>query len=280
MKRCLLWIKLCVMACILGFSSGAKAQSYQADENEPLITIVSPDGETQLTSNCTWKPAKGNDNYLPENNEAYYDAGNYLGTLIDGNLSTYWHSDPTGMNLNTQDCYIQVDLMRDDLTKLYFMLNRREDVYNGTKRYGSTPVKLEIQATNTPDDETSWKLITTLTDIQPSTTEGCWPYMSLIETSEPYRYFRLVPRQSAAITGQAFAYWTISEIQFYPAVEITDKKTILQNVVDSIYDLNRDFVVGEGIGYVSQGAYDEYNNTFAASLDQLDNPSATDEILL
>ena len=51
-------------------------QSYQADENEPLITVVSPDGETQLTSNCTWKPAKGNDNYLPENNEAYYDAGN------------------------------------------------------------------------------------------------------------------------------------------------------------------------------------------------------------
>lgn len=161
------------MACILGFSSGAKAQSYQVDENEPLITVVSPDGETQLTSNCTWKPAKGNDNYLPENNEAYYDAGNYLGTLIDGNLSTYWHSDPTGMNLNNQDCYIQVDLMRDDLTKLFFMLNRREDVYNGTKRYGSTPVKLEIQATNTPDDETSWKLITTLTDIQPSTTEGC-----------------------------------------------------------------------------------------------------------
>lgn len=59
------------MACILGFSSGAKAQIYQADENEPLITVVSPDGETQLTSNCTWKPAKGNDNYLPENNEAY-----------------------------------------------------------------------------------------------------------------------------------------------------------------------------------------------------------------
>ena len=280
MKRCLLWIKLCVMACILGFSSGAKAQSYQADENEPLITVVSPDGETQLTSNCTWKPAKGNDNYLPENNEAYYDAGNYLGTLIDGNLSTYWHSDPIGMNLNNQDCYIQVDLMRDDLTRMFFMLNRREDVYNGTTRYGSTPVKLEIQATNTPDDKTSWKLITTLTDIQPSTTEGCWPYMSLIETSEPYRYFRLVPRQSASIAGQAFAYWTISEIQFYPAVEIIDKKKILQNVVDSIYDLNRDFAVGEGIGYVSQKAYDEYNNTFAASLDQLDNPSATDEILL
>ena len=89
-----------------------------------------------------------------------------------------------------------------------------------------------------------------------------------------------MPRQSASIAGQAFAYWTISEIQFYPAVEIIDKKVILQNVVDSIYDLNRDFVVGEGIGYVSQEAYEEYNNTFAASLDQLDNPSATDEILL
>ena len=280
MKRCLLWIKLCVMACILGFSSGVNAQSYQADENEPLITIVSPDGETQLTSNCTWKPEKGSDNYLPENNEAYYDAGNYLGTLIDGNLSTYWHSDPTGMNLNTQDCYIQVDLMRNDLTRMFFMLNRREDLYNGNKRYGSTPVRLEIQATNTPDDESSWKLITTLMDIQPSTTEGCWPYMSLIETSEPYRYFRLVPRQSAAVAGNTYPYWTIAEIQFYPAVEITDKKAILQNVVDSIYDLNRNFVVGEGIGYVSQEAYDEYETTFAASLDQLDNPSATDELLL
>lgn len=44
--------------------------------------------------------------------------------------------------------------------------------------------------------------------------------------------------------------------------------------------MNRDFAVGEGIGYVSQEAYEEYNSTFAASLDQLDNPSATDEILL
>lgn len=40
MKRCLLWIRLCVMACILGFSSGAKAQSYQADENERLSSYL------------------------------------------------------------------------------------------------------------------------------------------------------------------------------------------------------------------------------------------------
>ena len=278
MKRCLLWVKLCVMACILGFSSGAQAQNYEADESKPLLTVVSPTGETQLTSNCTWKPEKGNDNYLPENNEAYYDADNHLGTLIDNNLNTYWHSDPTGMDLRTQDEWIQVDLMRDDLTQLMLMMHRREDVYNGGVRHGITPVELDIYATNTPDEESSWQFIKKLKDIPASDSEG-WPYYGYIELPETYRYLRLIPRKSSGTPGSSYAYWTFAELQFYPAVPITDKKQILQNVVDSIYDLNRDFKVGEGIGCVSQTAYDTYQDTFASCLDQIDNPNATDDDL-
>lgn len=269
------------MACILGVSSGAYAQSYQADESEPLITVVSGTGETQLTSNCTWKPEKGSDNYLEENNAAFYDEGNYLGTLIDGSQQTYWHSDPN-MNLNNEDCYIQVDLMRSDLQRMFFMLNRRCDYYTPEKRYryGSTPVKLDIQGTNTPDDETSWKLLTQLTDIPPSQDHDyTWPYMTLLEFQQAYRYLRLVPRKSAiASLTDNYVYWTISEIQFYPALKIEDQAVILQNLVDSIYDLKRDFQVGTTPGYVSQEAYDAYTEEFSKALDVLDNSTSQTEL--
>ena len=270
------------MACIVGFSSGAWAQDVEADEDNPLITIVQPTGETQLTSNCTWKPEKGNDNYLEENNAAFYDEGNYLGTLIDGSQQTYWHSDPTNMNLNNEDCYIQVDLMRDDLKQMYFMLNRRYDYYTpgNTYRCGATPIKLEIQVTNTPDDETSWKKAVMLTDIPLAADDQYnWPYMTLLNFSEPYRYLRLVPRLSAsASASQAFPYWTISEIQFYPAKKIEDYSQVLQNVVDSIYDLKFDFQVGTTPGYVSQKALDNYNTTLSNALDLLDKSPTNDEL--
>ena len=65
MKRCLLWIKLCVMACILGFSSGAKAQSYQADENEPLITVVSPTVKPSSRATVLGSPQRGTTTIFP-----------------------------------------------------------------------------------------------------------------------------------------------------------------------------------------------------------------------
>ena len=42
----------------------ASAQLFLPDEETPLITnVVADPAETQLTSNCTWKIAPGNDNY-------------------------------------------------------------------------------------------------------------------------------------------------------------------------------------------------------------------------
>lgn len=280
MKRCLLWVKLFVMACIMGCYSGVQAQNFEADESNPLITVVSPTGDTQLTSNCTWKPEKGNDNYLPENNEAYYDADNHLGTLIDNNLNTYWHSDPVGMDLRKQDEWIQADLVRNDLTRIIMMLNRREDIYDGAVRHGITPVIMDIYATNTPDDESSWTFIKKLSDMPASDTEGAWPYYGYIELPEAYRYLRLIPRQSSGTPGSTFAYWTFAELQFYPAVPIVDKKQILQNVVDSVYALKRDFKVGESAGYVSKAAYDKYMSDFASCLDLIDNPNVSNDDII
>ena len=261
-------------ACLFGFSSGAMAQ-YEADESDPLILNVSGSGDTQLTSNCTWKPEKGSDNYLPENNEAFYDEGNYLGTLIDGDQATYWHSDPTGMDYHTQLEYIQADLGRDDLQRVYLMFNRRYDPYNGGFRVGVMPTNFNILATNTPDDENSWVSVASISDVPNTSTEAAWPYFSpLIDFGgKAYRYVRVVP------TAGNYPYWCPAEMQFYPAREISDYRVALQNVVDSIYDSKLDFVAGTTPGYISQADYDTYNSTFAGILDLIDNPSSTQERL-
>ena len=269
------WRGLLLAACAFGFSSGAMAQ-YEVDESTPLITNVSGTGETQLTSNCTWKPEKGSDNYLPENNEAFYDEGNYLGTLIDGNQATYWHSDPTGMDYRSQLEYIQADLGRDDLQRVYLMFNRRYDPYAGSYRVGVMPTNFNILASNTPDDENSWVKVASLSQI-PSTNGNAewWPYFSpLIDFGgTAYRYVRVVP------TAGTNAYWCPSEMQFFPAKEISDYRTVLQSVVDSIYSAKIEFYSGTTPGYVSYEDSVNYTDTFADILDLIDDGSATQDQL-
>ena len=112
----------------------ALAQLYEPDEEHPLITnVVADPSESQLTSNCTWKITDPNNNNYSFNQE-YIESGNELGALIDNDETTYWHSDPKGPNLNTQDLYIQVDLKRTDIQQFYYTYNRRGDVYNGSVR--------------------------------------------------------------------------------------------------------------------------------------------------
>ena len=267
-----------MIACILGFSANASAQSTEPDESNPLITVVSGTGTTQLTSNCTWKPEKGNDNYLDDNNAAFYDADNHLGTLIDGSVQTYWHSDPNNMNINTQDCYIQVDFMRDDLTQYYLSIHRREDLYQGSVRYGTMPKTIIIKATNTPDDESSWKTVTTLDDVWVSgNSKVSWPYTQLLTMPEAYRYLRLYFKQGRTTENDNYAYVTFSELQFYPAKAIEDFRPILSDLCDSIYTLNRDYRVGTEPGYVSEADSIKFYSTLAAAEDAYGDESLSQD---
>lgn len=206
----------------------ASAQLFQPDEDSPLITnVVADPAETQLTSNCTWKITPGNDNY--SYNQEFIDAGNELGALIDGDQTTYWHSDPTGPNLHNQDLYIQVDLKRTDIQKFFYRYDRRADVYNGSVRRGIMWTKIEIKATNTPEDNSSWVQVAVHSDLPNEKIEDCWPYMPpMVSMSVPYRYLRFYARDS----GQP--YWCFSEFQMYPATEINDPRTTLIHLLDSV----------------------------------------------
>ena len=281
MKRYFYYLLTPLLALLAGIPMSALGQSYEIDESTTYIS-----SSQQLSSNCTWKPEKGNDNYLPENNEAFYDKGDYLGTLLDGNQSTYWHSDPININLNTQETWIQVDLQRTDIAAFYLMLQRRNDPYNGSYRHGVFPTNISIYGTNDETlagDESSkladWNKLADLSELPTATDDSYeWPYYSTaISNSGNYRYIRISP------TKGNNAYWCPSELQLYGATEVTDQHKILYAVVDSIYDAQNkagiSYTVGTEPGFISQADYNAYNNTFADVLNLADNASATDEQL-
>ena len=255
-------------------SSGVSAQVYEADRETPLITNVSADAsETQLSSNCTWVVTDpNNDNMQPENNYDFYSEGNYLGTLIDGSLATYWHSDP-GRNYANEDQWIQVDLKRSDVDKFYFMIHRREDPYNGSIRHGMMPRSFEIQVSNSPSDAKSWTTVTTISDLPHQDAEDAfWPYYSsLINMGGKYRHVRFICRQSGA------AYWCFSEFQMYPAKEVTDPKSKLQILVDSIQNLNRNYETGADPGCYNQQKYDVFQTIFEEANRALSTSASADE---
>jgi hypothetical protein len=261
MKKLSVFMTLFLFCSVVWITAGAKSfrtlnTSYAPDESVGLITNVTADAETQLTSNCTWEVTDpNNDNY------AFMTIGNYLAALIDGDSQTYWHSDPVSMDYTKTDEWIQVDLKRTNIDKFYFKLMRREDVYNGKERHGIMPQSFEIRATNTPTDENSWVKITTVTGIPAETeSDDKFPYMSpLVNMGTAYRYVRFICRASNQ------PYWCFSEFQMYEAKEVSDPTALLQLLVDSINKLSRTYLVGTNPGYYPEAKVAAYTSALDAA---------------
>ena len=194
---------------------------YVVDLNKGLIKEVNTknDGTNQLSSNCTWMGiTSGNDNY--SFNAAFIEDGyNLLGTLIDNDDQTYWHSTPSGFSVNVQNGYFQIDLKRNDVKNFEFMIDRRNDLYNGNHRHGVTPASAMIYATNdetlgtdVESDPASWTMIGSISGIPSSAVEGVWPYYTgVVSASEPYRFVRF------RFWNSSQTYVTFSGFQVYNA---------------------------------------------------------------
>ena len=248
------------------------AQMYEPDLENPLITnVVADPSESQLTSNCTWKITDpNNDNY--GFNQVFIDAGNELGALIDGDQTTYWHSDPTGPNLRTQDLFIQVDLKRTDINQFFYVYDRRADVYQGSVRRGVMWTKIEIKATNTPEDNSSWVTIATHENLPSQTVEDGWPYTPpVVITNQPYRYLRFYARDASS------PYWCFSEFQMYPAIEVTDPLQLLISLVDSTDP--GIFQAGTEPGYYDFDKIKAFADEWTKASDLTNKSSATNEEL-
>lgn len=239
--------KLFALAFALAGSLSAAAQ-YSADENDPLITDAS-----QMTENCIWQA----------------NAGLYgVDKLIDGDHVTHFHSSANeGKNLYVNDEWLQIDLGRSDLSRIFLEFYGRNDAFH------DTPSKLVISASNTPDDESSWKDIVTLDEGFPADVANAHYMSPCIDMGATYRYVRM--HVKATSTGNP--YWNLSELQVYPAVVLTGYQT-LQNLVDSIYAVDDiSFRAGTTAGYVSYEDSVSYATTLANALDILNNSSASQD---
>ena len=246
------------------------AQINQPDEESPLITnVVADPNESQLTSNCTWKITDpGNDNY--SFNQKYIDAGNELGALIDGDVSTYWHSDPTGPNLHNQDLYIQVDLKRTDIQRFFYRYDRRGDVYNGSVRRGTMWTKIEIKATNTPEINDSWVTVATHENLpSEGTSDDRWPYTApMVDMQQAYRYLRFYARDCSTV------YWSFSEFQMYPVREVTDPRELIINLLDTTDPGS--FTIGTDPGCYGEDQVKAFEDAWTKANDLVNNQGASD----
>lgn len=223
----------------------------QVATGEALITHY--DGDScQLTSNCNMPL-----NYLAVNGKDY---GTTMKNLGDGDHEhTIFHSrfdwpqsGITGLNIHTQNLWIQVDLRRNDIKGFQYeywgIVNNA--VYDN-------PTDIVVYATNTPDDEKSWKQVGE--DKPNAENAPNFHYISpLIDMGAAYRYVRLVVKESATKNP----YFNISELQMYGASTITGVQTVksASNGKVNVYDtegvlIKHDVNVADAQKGLSKGIY-------------------------
>jgi hypothetical protein len=171
--------------------------AYQTAFNyDALITDAPDDGTGQVTSSCLWT------NPTADNGDVSYSS------LIDNNLNTFFHSNPTGGDaLNKSWAYLQFDLRRDDIQKFNFTL------YGRVGANHATPNNIDVYVTKDPTDETSWKKLTSLTKGFPADGSGTYYLSPDIDMKDTYRYIRLY------ILGASSSptFFNIAEMQLYNA---------------------------------------------------------------
>lgn len=184
-----------LLACIVAFSMGSRAQSWTYNTAKPLLTSAS-----QLSSNACSKQC--------ESSEAH---------LIDGNIETYYHSSwstTNGSPLPNAKHYLQWHLNEAQAAVIFTFTGM-----TWTSAHNS-PKDVTILATNTPGDESSWVEITRLTNLTPDDIPSHCTSPAIV-MSEPYTDMRMVV--DATTTGNKEGtygqqYFCLSEFQVYEAV--------------------------------------------------------------
>lgn len=134
--------------------------------------------------------------------------GQYYKYLIDGNTSTYLHTQDKSPLPPNQPHYLQFDLRRTDVSAFTFKYHRRvSDSYGVADRWQD----VIISASN---DANSWKYITELYDFGGDADQDY--YSPLIDLHKAYRYVRFSVMHTPAMKlRNANPQFTVSEFQMY-----------------------------------------------------------------
>ncbi len=189
-----------------------KTVHFVGGEGEKLITSAD-----QLSVNCQWQG---------------YD----VSTVIDGNLSSYFHSNADGAGqsqFNAGEQWMQVDLYAE-VAGFYMEYSGRGDGAP-EKKWHDTPNKIRILATNTPNNEDSWKEITIVEYPEiPNENNAYFKNSEPIMLGGAYKHLRF--NILGATSGNA--YWNVTEFQLYSASTSTtsyyDEHPEIQAAADAL----------------------------------------------
>lgn len=160
-----------------------------------------------------------------------------ISNLVDGDKYTYFHSTWTTGNKDNAFAYLQIDLKGA----------YRDLLLGYTKRYGASnngyPTQFHVFATNTPNDEESWKdcgysnQLSYRYDDQHSG-------KTILNLDGDYQYIRLqVEKTGGMDTSNGNLYFALSELRIYPITDnnagytekdglITDASQLTSNAIE------------------------------------------------
>ena len=185
-------------------------ENYFDDINAKLFALVQ---EAQALSDSTrfsgYLPLILRGDQLSEN--CFWQAGYEIQNMVDGDFTTFFHS-RTDIPLAEGTEYFQVNLDAP-VNGFYIEYTGRSDGIASGWAWHDTPDEIRIEATNTPDDESSWKQISIEKYDIPNYHGAYYKSEVPIKLGAPYQYIRFYVLH--ATTGQN--YWNIAEFQMYDA---------------------------------------------------------------
>ncbi len=252
MKRVLQLLFITVLSALLSFQ--AKAETiYSFDTNAKLITRVD-----QLSANAS---------QLGEDADCIG-----VSALIDG-IQNWYHTAYSGDGLVDADHYLQVHL--DNPLQIFF--------FSFVGRDGGSHDSwddVDVYATNTPDDESSWQKRVELRDLIYGNPNAVVYTSNAVDLGESFTDVRFVViNTTSGRTESTYNrhFWNLDEFQMYEAYEVTDEKTLLTILVDSINGLKVSLNIGTEPGYYTQEACDAYMLAYSNAQSAIDKGTASDD---
>ena len=190
-------------------TDGGQYTNFDDVNTELLALIQEAQALSDSTRNSGYQPLILRGDQLSEN--CFWQAGYEIQNIIDGNFGSFFHS-RTDIPLDEGTEYFQVNLDAP-ISGFYLEYTGRSDGIASGWAWHDTPDEIRIEATNTPDDESSWKQISIEKYDIPNYHGAYYKSEVPIKLGAPYQYIRFYVLH--ATTGQN--YWNIAEFQMYDA---------------------------------------------------------------
>lgn len=243
----------------------AKADGVEARQEEDNSGWVRGEnlltGGSQIQANSTESAQFTTDNLLRPESDGY------------GTNEFIWHTSWTNPLPATTNAYLQFHLNTAESDIFFSMISSEwTDTYD-------TPKDIDIYATNTPDNESSWKKVASLRDLVTEITHPVKFNSQHIGLGGSYTDLRFVvlatnhDRHSA--NGSLLV--NLGRFQISRAKKAEQPKLNLQALIDDISAKKPAYEGGTQPGYYAPQAVENFVSAFKAANNTLTNESATNE---